>query len=78
MVELCRPDRVYWCDGSKPEKEALTAKAVNEGSDPAESGKAARLLLSSFASRRCARRASTFVCTENEEEAVDQPGFDLN
>jgi phosphoenolpyruvate carboxykinase (GTP) len=31
MASLCRPDRVYWCDGSEDEKERLTAQAVAEG-----------------------------------------------
>ncbi|HEV2691358.1 MAG TPA: phosphoenolpyruvate carboxykinase, partial [Verrucomicrobiae bacterium] len=31
QVKLCQPDRVYWCDGSETEKEALTAEAVAQG-----------------------------------------------
>ncbi|MBI4663035.1 MAG: phosphoenolpyruvate carboxykinase (GTP) [Verrucomicrobia bacterium] len=30
-MELCQPDRVYWCDGSEAEKEALTSEAVAKG-----------------------------------------------
>jgi phosphoenolpyruvate carboxykinase (GTP) len=29
--ELCEPDRVFWCDGSLEEKEALTQQAVEQG-----------------------------------------------
>lgn len=31
MVKLCSPERVYWCDGSESERQALTAQAVREG-----------------------------------------------
>ena len=31
MAALCKPDRVYWCDGSEAEKEALTSEAVAAG-----------------------------------------------
>jgi phosphoenolpyruvate carboxykinase (GTP) len=30
-VELCKPDRVIWCDGSVAERQALFAQGVNEG-----------------------------------------------
>lgn len=31
QAALCQPDRIFWCDGSEAEKEALTTQAVNEG-----------------------------------------------
>jgi phosphoenolpyruvate carboxykinase (GTP) len=31
QIELCQPDRVFWCDGSEREKELLTEQAVAEG-----------------------------------------------
>ena len=31
MATLCQPDRVFWCDGSETEKQALTAEAVKTG-----------------------------------------------
>ncbi len=31
MVKLCQPDRVYWCNGSNAERQALTAEAVAKG-----------------------------------------------
>ena len=30
-AELCHPDRIVWCDGSKSEADALYEQAVNEG-----------------------------------------------
>lgn len=31
MTKLCKPARVFWCDGSEAEKEALTAEALSRG-----------------------------------------------
>ncbi len=31
MAHLCLPDRIFWCDGSEAEKEALTKEAVARG-----------------------------------------------
>jgi phosphoenolpyruvate carboxykinase (GTP) len=31
MTQLCEPDRIYWCDGSEEEKDALTQQAVDAG-----------------------------------------------
>ena len=31
QAKLCQPDKIYWCDGSEMEKEALTAEAVAQG-----------------------------------------------
>jgi phosphoenolpyruvate carboxykinase (GTP) len=31
QIRLCKPDRVFWCDGSDAEKELLTAEAVEKG-----------------------------------------------
>ena len=31
MVAQCQPDRVYWCNGTKKEREALLAEAVEKG-----------------------------------------------
>src|SRR5215216_5225236 len=31
MVDLCKPDRVFWCDGSEPERDFLTNEAVQQG-----------------------------------------------
>src|SRR5260221_2944214 len=31
MTKLCQPDRVFWCDGSKAEKDAITQEALQTG-----------------------------------------------
>jgi phosphoenolpyruvate carboxykinase (GTP) len=31
MAKLCQPDRVFWCNGSEEEKQALTREAVEKG-----------------------------------------------
>ncbi len=31
MTTLCQPDKVFWCDGSEAEREAMTAEAVSKG-----------------------------------------------
>src|ERR1700749_3616738 len=30
-VGLCKPERIFWCDGSEAEQEALTQEAVDKG-----------------------------------------------
>ena len=31
MIGLCKPDQVYWCDGSQAENEQLCAQMVESG-----------------------------------------------
>ena len=31
LAKHCKPDRVYWCNGSKAERKALLAEAVEKG-----------------------------------------------
>ncbi|HKI68149.1 MAG TPA: phosphoenolpyruvate carboxykinase domain-containing protein, partial [Verrucomicrobiae bacterium] len=31
QAKLCKPDRIYWCDGAEKEKAALAAEAVAQG-----------------------------------------------
>jgi phosphoenolpyruvate carboxykinase (GTP) len=31
VAKLCQPDKIFWCEGSEAEKEALTAAAVEQG-----------------------------------------------
>jgi phosphoenolpyruvate carboxykinase (GTP) len=31
QVQLCKPDQVFWCDGTEAEKKLLTEQAVAQG-----------------------------------------------
>src|SRR5213083_1798597 len=71
MTELCTPDRVYWCDGSSAEKEALTAEAVKQGIlTPLNQQKLPGCYYHRSHPNDVARvEQCTYVCTENQEEA---------
>src|SRR2546430_15967413 len=71
MTRLCKPDQVFWCDGSEAEKEALTVEAVAKG---------ILIKLNPEKLPGCYYHRShpndvarveqcTFICSESEEEA---------
>ncbi|MBX3429694.1 MAG: phosphoenolpyruvate carboxykinase (GTP) [Hyphomonadaceae bacterium] len=71
MAALTKPDRVYWCDGSEAEWEALTKQLVASGTlkrlDPA---KRPNSFWAASDPRDVARVESrTFICSENEIDA---------
>ena len=70
-AELCQPDKVYWCDGSEAEKQALTQEAVDKGI-------LLKLNQEKLPGCYCHRSSAndvarveqlTFICTESPEEA---------
>ena len=68
---LCGPDRVFWCDGSLEEKEALTAEAAAKGEiivlDPK---KLPGCIYHRSDSQDVARTEDlTFICTRSKEDA---------
>src|SRR4051812_43580515 len=71
IAELCQPDRIFWCDGGKAEKDALTADAVRQGVlTPLNQKKLPGCYYHRSHSNDVARvEQCTFICTETEEEA---------
>jgi len=70
MAQLCKPDRVFWCDGSQAEKDALTGEAVRQGIlIPLNQQKLPGCYLHRSHPNDVARvEQCTFICTESEEE----------
>src|SRR5215471_1123274 len=71
MNRLCKPDQVYWCNGSKSERKALLAEAVEKGVLVKLNQKK---LPGCYYHRSSSNdvalvEQSTFICTENPEEA---------
>ena len=71
MAKLCKPDRVYWCDGSKAERKALTAEAVEQGVLIKLNQKKLPGCYYHRSNPNDVARVeqSTFICTESQEEA---------
>jgi phosphoenolpyruvate carboxykinase (GTP) len=71
MVELCKPDRVVWVDGSEEEKARLTDEAVRDGLlIPLNQHKLPGCYLHRSNPNDVARvEQLTFICTPTKEEA---------
>ena len=71
MARMCKPDRVYWCDGSEEERKRLTAEAVEAGVlTPLSGEKRPRSYYSRSNPNDVARTEElTFVCTPTREES---------
>ncbi|HEU4345698.1 MAG TPA: phosphoenolpyruvate carboxykinase (GTP) [Candidatus Binatia bacterium] len=71
VTSLCRPDDVFWCDGSEAERERLTEAAVRCGDlIPLNSKELPGCYLHRSALNDVARTENlTFVCTEEQEDA---------
>jgi len=71
MAKLCKPDRVYWCNGSKSERKALTAEAVEEGILIKLNQKKLPGCYYHRSNPNDVARVeqSTYICTESQEEA---------
>src|ERR1044071_4263916 len=71
MAAMCRPDDIYWCDGSEEEKEKLTEIAIKTGDlMPLNQKALPGCYLHRSAVNDVARTENlTFVCTKEKEEA---------
>ncbi len=71
MRELCRPDRVVWCDGSAEEKERFTRETIESGEMiELNPEKLPGCLYHRTAVNDVARTEQlTFICTLNESDA---------
>ena len=68
VAAMCRPDNVYWCDGSEAERENLTQVAVQCGDlIPLNQAKHPGSYLHRSALNDVARTENlTFVCTDRK------------
>ncbi len=71
MASLCQPDKIIWCDGSKAEKESLTAEAVQAGIlTPLNQQKRPGCHYHRSNPNDVARvEQCTYICTETQDEA---------
>ena len=71
MVKLCKPDRIYWCNGSEEERTELLKEAVRIGDlEPLNQEKLTGCYLHRSAPNDVARTEHlTFICTRNKEDA---------
>ncbi len=71
MAELCKPDRVAWCDGSEAEKNRLTAEAVSTDElVELDQQKLPGCYYHRSAENDVARTEHlTFICSRNKENA---------
>ena len=71
MARMCKPDRVYWCDGSEDERQRLLKEAIDSGVlTPLNDERRPRSFYSRSNPNDVARTEElTFVCTPTKEEA---------
>lgn len=71
IAAICRPDKVYWCDGSQEEYERLTDEAVRQGVVRRlnESKRPGSLYALSTTDDVARVEDRTFICSRNKEDA---------
>jgi phosphoenolpyruvate carboxykinase (GTP) len=66
---LCQPDKIYWCDGSKEEYDALMAEMVAAGQATSLKKRPNSFLFRSDPSDVARVEARTYISTKNKDEA---------
>ncbi len=66
---LCQPDKIYWCDGSKEEYDALMAEMVAAGQATPLKKRPNSFLFRSDPSDVARVEARTYISTKNKDEA---------
>lgn len=69
MSELCQPDEIYWCDGTKEEYDRLMNQAVREGRAIPLKKRPNSFLFRSDPSDVARVEARTFISTQKQEDA---------
>ena len=75
MAALCKPDSVYWCDGSQEEYDRMCETMVDAGTfTPAQPGEAAEQLPGRSDPGDVARvEDRTFICSVTQERCRARP-----
>ncbi|MGH7769874.1 MAG: phosphoenolpyruvate carboxykinase (GTP), partial [Candidatus Binatia bacterium] len=68
-AEICRPDSVYWCDGSKQEYDRLMAQMVEGGMGVALKARRDSFLFRSDPSDVARTEDRTYIATPSKDEA---------
>jgi len=68
-AEMCKPDRVHWCDGGKQEYDQLIAQMVAGGAGVALKKRPNSYLFSSDPSDVARTEERTYIATATEDEA---------
>lgn len=71
MAQMCKPERIHWCDGSESERVALTKECLRDGElIELNQDKLPNCYLHRSATNDVARTEHlTFICTPTKEEA---------
>ena len=69
IADLCEPDSIYWCDGSKEEYDGLMRLMVKNGNTIKLAKRPNSFLFRSDPSDVARVEARTYISTEHEEDA---------